>query len=71
MIDRTLHKLIKNLDIKKDDYEVSMALLRLMDYCNVNNLHSVRQEDAEIFYILYNNIIYNPLTLTDIKIKKV
>ena len=71
MIDRTLHKLIKNLDIKKDDYEVSMALLRLMDYCNVNNLHSVRQEDAEIFYILYDNIVHNPLTLTDLKIKKV
>ena len=67
MIDSNLHKLIKNLD----EYETGTALLNLMDYCNVNNLHSVPQDKAEIFYILYDNIVHNPLTLTDLKIKKV
>ena len=67
MIDSNLHRLIKNLD----EYRYGTALLNLMDYCGVTNLYSVSQDKAEIFYILYDNIVHNPLTLTDIKIKKV
>ena len=66
MIDTKLHKLIKSLD----EWETGTALLNLMDWCNVTNMLSVSPEEAEIFYILYNNIVHNPVNLTDIKIIK-
>lgn len=45
--------LIKNLGV---DYRNGSALIELMDYYNVSRLSDITQEQAEIFYMLYENI---------------
>lgn len=52
MNDKITH-LVKSLG----DWRMGTALLQLMDYYNVNNLASISQEQAEIFYMLYDNIM--------------
>ena len=48
-----LTRLIKHLNETRN----GTALMQLMDWANVNNLQSISDEQAEIFYFLYHNII--------------
>lgn len=48
-----LTRLIKHLN----EPIYGTALVQLMDWANVTNLQSISEEQAEIFYFLYNNII--------------
>ena len=48
-----LTKLIKNLNEPRN----GTALVQLMEWAKVQNLQSITNEQAEIFYFLYNNII--------------
>jgi hypothetical protein len=52
-------KLIYKIKLLGNDYRNGSALLELLDWCNKSNLYSVTQEEAEIFYILYSNIVKN------------
>jgi hypothetical protein len=52
MTDR-LTKLVKHLNEPRN----GTALVQLMEWADVNNLQSVSNEQAEIFYFLYHNII--------------
>ena len=49
----TLLLLIKNLSA---DFRYGSALIELMDYYNVTRLSDISEEQAEIFYMLYENI---------------
>ena len=53
-----------------DEYRNGTALVNLMDYCEVTNLYEVRQESAEIFYMLYDNIVKNSITISNFKIMR-
>jgi len=48
-----LTRLIKHLNETRN----GTALVQLMEWANVNNLQSVSNEQAEIFYFLYHNIV--------------
>ena len=66
MCDVKLQYMIKALD----EYRNGTALINLMDYCGVTNLYNVPQESAEIFYMLYNNIVNNSITISNFKIMR-
>lgn len=66
MCDTKLQYMIKALD----EYRNGTALVNLMDYCGVTNLYEVTQESAEIFYMLYNNIVNNSITISNFKIMR-
>ena len=53
------NKLIHKIKLLGNDYRNGSALLELLDWCDKSNLYDVSQEEAEIFYILYNNIVKN------------
>ena len=66
MCDTKLQYMIKALD----EYRNGTALVNLMDYCGVTNLYEVMQESAEIFYMLYDNIVNNSITISNFKIMR-
>ena len=66
MCDVELQYKIKALD----EYRNGTALVNLMDYCGVTNLYKVSQESAEIFYMLYDNIVNNSITISNFKIMR-
>lgn len=53
MMSDRITRLIKSLG----EWRMGTALLQLMQYYNKTNLFSITQEEAEIFYMLYDNIV--------------
>lgn len=56
-------ELIEQIKLLDSDYRNGTALTYLMDWSCKSNLRAVTQEEAEIFYMLYDNIIYNSLNI--------